>query len=104
MVQHIMERKLNLFGHICRMKDKQAGEEEMFGTMEGDLAENSWMISRSGLERKFIYSAGRRRIKAYGEQWCGRHWTPTNGEPMEQWMDKKCWTHASWIQRVFTSI
>jgi len=35
MVQHIMERKLNLFGHICRMKDNRLVK-EMFGTMEGE--------------------------------------------------------------------
>ena len=33
----IMERKLNLFGHICRMKDNRLVKEVMFGTMEGEL-------------------------------------------------------------------
>ena len=31
-----MNRKLNLFGHICRMKDNRLVE-VMFGTMEGEL-------------------------------------------------------------------
>src|SRR6218665_1724680 len=30
----IMERKLNLFGFICRMKDNMLVKEAMFGTME----------------------------------------------------------------------
>src|SRR6218665_3428958 len=25
--------------------------------------------------------------KVRGERWCGRHWTPTGAEPMQQWMD-----------------
>src|SRR6218665_345928 len=36
-IQHIMNRKLNLFGHICRMKDNRLVKEVMFGTMEGEL-------------------------------------------------------------------
>ena len=34
-VQLIMERKLNLFGHICRMKDERLVKGVMFGIMEG---------------------------------------------------------------------
>ena len=31
-----MERKLNLFGHICRMKNNRLVKEVMFGAMEGE--------------------------------------------------------------------
>jgi len=33
-IEQIMERKSNLFGHICRMKDKLVKEVKL-GTMEG---------------------------------------------------------------------
>src|SRR6218665_1793828 len=36
-IQQIMERKLNLFGHTCRMKDNRLVKEVMFGTMEGEM-------------------------------------------------------------------
>ena len=36
MVQEIVEKKLNLFGHICRMKDNRLVKEVMFGMMEGE--------------------------------------------------------------------
>jgi len=36
MVQQIIERRLNLFGHICRMKDNKLVKEVMFGMMEGE--------------------------------------------------------------------
>ena len=36
MVQQIMERKLNLFEHMCRMKDNRLVKEVMFGMMEGE--------------------------------------------------------------------
>src|SRR6218665_73663 len=36
-VQQIMERKLNLFGHICRMKDNRLVKEVIFTTMEGEM-------------------------------------------------------------------
>ena len=32
-----MERRLNLSGHICRMKDNKLVKEVMSGTMEGEL-------------------------------------------------------------------
>src|SRR6218665_296524 len=35
-LQQIMERKQNLFRHICRMKDNRLVK-VMFGTMEGEL-------------------------------------------------------------------
>ncbi len=34
-VQHIMERKLSLFGHICRMEDKRLVKGVVFGIMGG---------------------------------------------------------------------
>src|SRR6218665_420798 len=36
-IQQLMDRKLNLFEHICRMKDNRLVKEVMFGTMEGEL-------------------------------------------------------------------
>ena len=35
-IQQIIERKLNLFGHICKMKDNRLVQEVMFGTMQGE--------------------------------------------------------------------
>src|SRR6218665_2087986 len=35
-IQQIMERTLNLFGHICKMKDNRLLKEVMFGTLEGE--------------------------------------------------------------------
>src|SRR6218665_3063393 len=35
-IQQIMERNLNLFGHICRMNDNRLVKEVMFGMMEGE--------------------------------------------------------------------
>jgi len=76
MVQQIMERTLNLFGHICRMKDNRLVKEVMFGMTEGqtskgeeDRAENGWKTSRNGAEKKSTHSTGRRRIAARGERW-----------------------------------
>jgi len=48
-----MERKLNLFGHICRMKDNRLVKEVMFGMMQGQMkrGRNGWMTSRNGAEK-----------------------------------------------------
>ena len=34
-MQQVMERKLNLFGHLCMMKDNRLVKEVMFGMFEG---------------------------------------------------------------------
>ena len=34
-IQRIKERKLNLFGHICKMKDSRLVKEVVFGEMDG---------------------------------------------------------------------
>jgi len=34
-IQSMKERKLNLFGHICRMEDSRLVKEVVFGEMEG---------------------------------------------------------------------
>jgi len=34
-VQRIIERKLNFFGHICRMKDDRLLKQAVFGIMDG---------------------------------------------------------------------
>ena len=36
MVQQITERKPNMFGHMCRMKDNRLVKGVMFGMMEGE--------------------------------------------------------------------
>src|SRR6218665_631414 len=36
-IQQIMNRKLNLFGNICRMKYNRLVKEVIFGTIEGEL-------------------------------------------------------------------
>jgi len=36
-IQIIKERKLNLFGHICRMEDSRLVKEVVFGEMEGKI-------------------------------------------------------------------
>ena len=61
-IQQIMERKLNLFGHIlCRMKDNRLVKEVMFGTMEGELRRGKscreWLDDiKEWSGRKFTYS------------------------------------------------
>jgi len=34
-VQRMIERKLNLFGHICRMQDDRLIKQAVFGIMDG---------------------------------------------------------------------
>ena len=79
---HTMESTF-LFQHSLllsfRLLFQQRGEE--------DHAENDWMTSSSGVERKFTYSTERPKIKAHGERWCVRHLTPAGAEPTEQWME-----------------
>ena len=47
-----MERKLNLFGHICRMDDHRLVKNVMFGMVNGTdgrpIAENGWMMLKIG--------------------------------------------------------
>ena len=38
-IQMIMRRKLNLFGHICRMNDKRLIKKIMFGRVDGTTKE-----------------------------------------------------------------
>jgi len=38
-IQRIKERKLNLFGHICRMEDNRVVKEVVFEEMEGKQKE-----------------------------------------------------------------
>ena len=46
-IQRIKERKLNLFGHICRLEDSRLVKEVVFGVMEGKT-------KRGGSNRKSI--------------------------------------------------
>jgi len=38
-VQRIIERKLNFFGHICRMQDDRLLKQAVFGIMDGKAKE-----------------------------------------------------------------
>jgi len=65
-----MERKLNLFGHICRMDDHRLVKNVMFGMVDGtslrgrpSLADNGWMMLKIGVT---LISAGWLRIDYYG--------------------------------------
>src|SRR6218665_2593604 len=99
-IQQIMDRKLNLFGHICRMKDNRLVKEVMFGTMEGKSRRGrpcrEWfddIKEWDGEEIHIAYSTEWRMITAREERWCGRHWTPTGAEPTYgamEWMDLPC--------------
>ncbi len=42
-IQRIKERKLNLFGHICRMEDSRRVKKEVFGEMEGSIVKHEIM-------------------------------------------------------------
>jgi len=67
-----MERKLNLFGHMCRMDDQRLMKNVMFGMVNGTsleegLAENGWMMSKIGVTWIYTLSAGWLRIDYYGD-------------------------------------
>ena len=71
-IQLIMERKLNLFGHICTMDDQELVTNVTFGMVderhsEEGLAENGWMMSKIGVTWIYILSAGWLRIDYYGD-------------------------------------
>src|SRR6218665_2997910 len=92
MVQQIMERKLNMFGHMQDegQKTGEGGDVWNDGGRDKErknVSKNGWTTSRNGVERKFTYSTGGRRIEARQERWCRRHWTPADAEPMRQWMN-----------------
>ena len=82
-----MERKQNLCGDICRMKEDRRVKKVMFGTMDGQMRRKGrpcgeWIdIKKWGGEEIHILSR-----TARVERWCGRHRTATGGETMEQWM------------------
>ena len=71
MVQLIMERTLNVFGHICGTMDTMMVKEvlEFWRERQGkeDRAENRWTTSRNVAEKKFAHSTGRRRVAVRGE-------------------------------------
>ncbi len=90
-VQHIMERKLNLFGHICRMEDKRLVKGVVFGIMGGwtrrGRPSREWlMTSKNGA--RWTYSLSRMAQDRAQWKWRVRRALDTNGqEPMEWWMD-----------------
>jgi len=64
MVQQIMERKLNLLGHKCRMKDNSLMKEVMFGMMEGQTRRGrscrEWLDDIKEWCREEIHSLNRK--------------------------------------------
>jgi len=66
-----MERKHNLFGHICRMDDQRLVKNVMFGMVDGTSLrgrpENGWMMSKIGVTWIYTLSAGWLRIDYYGD-------------------------------------
>ena len=60
LLQKVIRRKLQLFGHICRMDRNRKIKDIMFGMVEGankkdDLTKNGWMTSGNGV-RKLLYT------------------------------------------------
>jgi len=96
MVHQIMERKLTLFGHICRMKDNRLVKEVMFGTMDGETRRGrpcrEWLDDIKEGRREQIH-IGLLSWKAQDQGTCRMVVRMaldlyTGGEPMEQWMDE----------------
>ena len=86
-VQQIMEWKLNLFGHICRMKDNRLMKEVIFGTMKGKSGRGrpcrEWLDDVKEWGGEEIHILHRK----------AQHWTPTGAEPKEHWMDGFCFVY-----------
>ena len=69
----IMERKLNFFGHVCRMGNDRLVKQVMFGMMDGkgvreDRAESGWTTSRTGANWKSTNLAEWRRKETNGDE------------------------------------
>ncbi len=91
-VQHIMERKLSLFGHICRMEDKRLVKGVVFGIMEGRTRRGrpsrEWLDDIKEWCQMDIHSLSRMTQDRTQWKWRVRQALDTNGrEPMEWWMD-----------------
>ena len=92
-VQLIMERKMSLFGHICRMKDNRLVKCVVFGMMDGQtrrgrLSREWWTTSENGVNWTSTLSARWRRTGHSGERLSDEHWTPTGVSPWNDgWMD-----------------
>jgi len=58
-IQRIKERKLNLFGHICRMEDNSLVKNVVFGEMEGKTKRGSprkeWLDEKKEWYNEEIY-------------------------------------------------
>jgi len=87
-VQLVMERKLNLFGHICRMEDNRLVKCVMLGTMDGQTRRGrpsrEWLDDIKGWCQQDIHTLS--RMARDRAQWRGivRKALDTNGrEPME---------------------
>ncbi len=87
-VQLIMERKLSLFGHICRMEDKRLVKGVVFGIMEGwtrrGRPSREWLDDIKEWCQMDIHSLSRRAQDRAQWKWRVRRALDTNGrEPIE---------------------
>ena len=87
-IQLIMKRKLNLFGHICRMGDERLVKCVVFGMMEGQTRRGrpsrEWLDDIKEWCKRDIYTLS--RMAQDRTQWTGivKNALDTNGrEPME---------------------
>jgi len=83
--QLIMDWKLKLFGHICRMDDNRLVKVVVFGIMDGknkreDQAGNALMTQKNGV----TLSSAWRRIDHNGGGLSTKHWTPTGACPQKE--------------------
>ncbi len=87
-VQLIMERKLSLFGHICRMEDKRLVKGVVFGIMEGRTRRGrpsrEWLDDIKEWCQMDIHSLSRMAQDRARWKWSVRRALGTNGrKPME---------------------
>ena len=82
-----MERKLKLFGLICRMDDNRLVKNVVFGIMDGQnrrgRLSREWIDDIKKWCRADIYThpASWRRTDWNGNELSLRHWTPTGASP-----------------------
>ena len=87
-VQIIMERKLSLFGHICRMEDNRLVKGVVFGIIDGQTRRGrpSRATPKNGVRWTSAISGGWRGTVHSGEGSSYGHWTPTGASPWNDWM------------------
>jgi len=89
MVQLILERKLKLFGHICRMDDNRLVKNVVFGIVEGQNRRgrlsrelmndiNERCLTDGPFRGETSCHGGRRTNSQSGDELSMKHWTPTD--------------------------